>query len=84
MRESPHIARSACKYGIDPFDIQSVLNDPIDIIRMTEMEGGADRPNVDIYIGLGVYQQKVVVFVDRFENQAFHAEPGERNFGWMF
>ena len=31
---------------------------------------------MDIYIGEGVYQQKVVVYVDRFENQAFHAEPG--------
>jgi len=43
-----------------------------------------ERPNVDVYAGLGVYQQKLVVFVDRFENQAFHAEPGDRNFGWMF
>ena len=26
----------------------------------------------------------LVVFVDRFENWVFHAESGERNFGWLF
>ena len=26
---------------------------------------------MDIYIGLGVYQQKVVVFVDRFESHPY-------------
>lgn len=96
MRETPYIAASACRHGITPFDIQSVLNAPIEIVRLTDLERndkddlsareseGVERPNVDVYAGLGVYQQKLVVFVDRFENQAFHAEPGDRNFGWMF
>jgi len=44
----------------------------------------SDRQNVVIYAGYGIYGQELVVFVDRFEEMAFHSEPGRRNFRWMF
>ena len=43
-----------------------------------------DRPNVDVYGGYDTIGQALVVFVDRFENIAFHSEPGDRRFGWLF
>ena len=43
-----------------------------------------DRVNVMVYAGYGIHGEELVVFVDRFEGIVFHAEPGDRNFGWMF
>ena len=43
-----------------------------------------DRPNVVVHAGYGVYNQELVVFLDRFEGWVFHTEPGDRHFGWMF
>ena len=34
--------------------------------------------------GSGAYHQKLVVFLDRFDDWIFHTAPGERHFGWMF
>ena len=46
--------------------------------------GQSDRPNVTVYAGYDVTGNPLVVFVDRFENMAFHSEPGLRRFGWLF
>ena len=43
-----------------------------------------DRANVVVHAGYGVYNQKLVVFLDWFDDWIFHTEPGERHFGWMF
>ena len=44
----------------------------------------SERPNVVVYAGYVVANRPLVVFVDRFEDIAFHAEPGSRRFGWLF
>ncbi len=88
----PYIARSACKHGISFYDVQAVLRDPLESLQMSDLTPSQpgdhltelDRVNVVVHAGYGIYGQKLVVFVDRFEDMAFHAEPGERNFGWMF
>ena len=46
--------------------------------------GEAERPNVDVYAGYDTDGNTLVVFVDRFEEIAFHSEPGSRRFGWLF
>ena len=46
--------------------------------------GDPDRPNVFVYAGYDLADRPLVVFVDRFENIAFHSEPGTRRFGWLF
>ncbi|MDE0231525.1 MAG: hypothetical protein OXI56_00205 [bacterium] len=38
--------------------------------------GEKGRPNVDVYGGYGINDMPLVVFVDRFEERAFHSEPG--------
>ena len=49
-------------------------------MSMPELEeiglGEKDRPNVDVYGGYSVNDTPLVVFVDRFEEMAFHSEPG--------
>lgn len=69
-------------------DIEMVLEDPEWVMRMPLLdEDGSDRtdrPNVDIYGGYDVFGRQLVVFVDRFECIAFHSEPGNRRFGWLF
>ena len=43
-----------------------------------------DRPNVVVYAGYDIADRSLAVFVDRFENIAFHSEAGSRRFGWLF
>ena len=43
-----------------------------------------DRANVVVNAGSGIHNQKLVVFLDRFDDWIFHTEPGERHSGWMF
>lgn len=43
-----------------------------------------ERPNVVIYAGYDIADRPLVVFVDRFENVAFHSEEGSRRFSWLF
>ena len=68
---------------------------PVESILMsdtTEIDAGrpgrrlieSDRINVVVHAGYGIYGQELVVFVDRFEDVAFHSEPASRNYGWMF
>ena len=90
----PHIARSACKHGITYLDVYSVLDSPLlvaimeDVVEMAVEAGTVldahERPNVEVFAGYDVAGVSLVVFVDRFENIAFHAEPGRRRFGWLF
>ena len=84
----PYITRSACKHGVTSDDIEVILEHPEWIVRMPLLyEDGkdeTDRPNVDVYGGYDTSGQPLVVFVDRFENIAFHSEPGSRRFGWLF
>ena len=79
MADKPHIAKSACKYGIDYLDVYSVLGDPLLVASMevvVEMaaESGVqlaqhERPNVDVFAGNDSFGDALVVFVDR------HAHP---------
>ena len=94
MADKPHIARSACKYGITDLDVYSVLDAPLLVGTMADMaematEAGVvldepERPNVDVFAGNDSFGDPLVGFVDRFENMAFHSEPGKRRFGWLF
>ena len=43
-----------------------------------------ERPNIEVFAGHDVAGVPLVVFVDRFEDIAFHAEPGYRRFHWLF
>ena len=87
MADLPYIARSACRHGVTPDDIQQVLEDPTYVLAMSDLAVGTDhleRPNVVVYAGYDIGGRPMVVFVDRFENIAFHSEPGSRRFGWLF
>ena len=44
----------------------------------------SERLSVVIQAGFGIHGQNIVVSVDRLEDVAFHSEPGERNYWWMF
>lgn len=46
--------------------------------------GDPDRLNLLVYGGFDVYGQPLVVFVDRFEEMAFHAEPGLPEYEELF
>lgn len=90
MADKPHIAQSACKYGIDHLDVYSVLDDPLfvatmpEVIEMAAQSGVVldqeERPNVDVFAGRDSSGYDLVVFVDRFNKVAFHSEPGHRRF----
>lgn len=65
-----------------------MLESPEWIVRMPLLETSEtdndNRPNVDVYGGYDTLGQRLVVFVDRFEDIAFHSEPGDLRFGWLF
>ncbi len=94
MADRPHIAKSACKYGVDYLDVYSVLDDPLlaasmaDVVEMAARSGvpldEQERPNVDVFAGRDSSGDDLVVFVDRFESMAFHSEPGSRRFAWLY
>ncbi len=96
---APYITQSALRDWITPYDVEAVLDEPIEVLPLAEaltlnpepkkppwekwrLEP-SERPNVVAYVGYGI-SRPLVVFVDRFENWVFQAEPGERNFGWLF
>jgi len=58
----------------------AVLHHPEWVMSMPELAevglGEMGRPNVDVYGGYGINDMPLVVFVDRFEEMAFHSEPG--------
>ncbi len=76
------IVRSACKHGVTSFDVRLVLGDPSAVVTMSELTdaGFSDlkRPNIVVYAGYDTDGNPLVVFVDRFENVAFHSERGQR------
>ena len=90
----PTFPRRACKYVIVYLDVYSVLDDPLLVVSMevvVEMaaESGVqlaqhERPNVDVFAGNDSSGDALVVFVDRFEDVAFHSEPGYRRFAWLY
>ena len=57
-------------------------------MSMPELEeiglGEKGRPNVDVYGGCSVNDTPMVVFVDRFEEMAFHSEPGIPKYEELF
>ncbi len=65
-----------------------MIGNPIWIKSMPDLHcmgmGEPGRPNVTVYGGLDVYRQELVVFVDRFEGVAFHAEPGLPRYEELF
>ena len=88
MADLPYIASSACRHGVTTDDIELVLDDPSHVLTMADAatlaKGDSERPNVVVYAGYDIANRPLVVFVDRFENIAFHAEPGSRRFRWLF
>lgn len=84
----PHIAPSAYKRGITFHDVDAVLRFPEKVMKMSELAetsmGQSERPNVELYAGYDTSGKPLVVFVDRFENMAFHSEPGSRRYRWLF
>ncbi len=94
MPGKPSIARSACKHGIEYLDVYVVLDDPLQVLSMADVteraaQTGAGlhlsgQPNVRVFVGYDLSGAPLVVFVDRFENLAFHSEPGYRRFAWLF
>lgn len=46
--------------------------------------GEAERPNVIVYGGYDLHGDPLVVFVDRYEQIAFHSEPGSARFRELF
>lgn len=46
--------------------------------------GEAERPNVIVYGGYDLHGKPLVVFVDRYEQMAFHSEPGLPRFRELF
>lgn len=74
------MAASACKRGTTHYDVVAVLESPEWVMSMPALAdfglGGEDRLNVDVYGGYGINDVPLVVFVDRFEEMAFHSEPG--------
>lgn len=84
----PHIAPSAYKRDITFHDVDVVLRFPEKVMRMSESAetgmGPSERPNVELYAGYDTSGKPLVVFVDRFENVAFHSEPGLRRYSWLF
>ncbi len=94
MADKPHIAQSACKYGRNYLDVYSVLDDPLfvatmpEIIEMAAQSGVVlnqdERPNGDVFAGRDSSGHDPVVFVDRFNKVAFHSEPGQRRFRWLY
>ena len=93
MADKPHIAESACKHGVEYLDVYLVLDAPFFVKNMAvvvEMAaelgivlGQHERPNVDVVAGHDVSGDELIVFVDRFENVAFHSEPGYQRFAWL-
>ena len=53
-------------------------------VLVTGEDDQADRSNVNVYGGYDTFGRSLVVFVDRFENIAFHSERGDQRFGWLF
>jgi len=88
LAEPPYISRSACRHGVTSNDIELVLDDPSHVLSLSDIAaiglGDPERPNVIVYAGYDIANNPLVVFVDRFENIAFHSEPGRRRFSWLF
>ena len=94
MAPIPHIAESACKHGVNSLDVYSVLKFPLlvrwmaDVVEMATQSGVKfdehERPNVTVVAGYDLSGNELVVFVDRFEDLAFHSEPAYRRFAWLF
>jgi len=88
LADQPDIADSARRHGVTIDDIELVLDDPSHVLTMADVAalgmGDSERPNVVVYAGYDIADRPLVVFVDRFENIAFHTEPGSRRFGWLF
>ncbi|MDE0376703.1 MAG: hypothetical protein OXK16_12200 [bacterium] len=81
----PHIAPSAHKRGVTFHDVDAVLRFPEKVMKLSDTHTGQpERPNVDLYAGYDTSGEPLVVFVDRFENMAFHSEPGLRRYKWLF
>lgn len=74
------VAPSACKRGVTYYDVIAVLHHPEWEMSMPDLAeiglGEKGRPNVDVYGGYSINDMPLVVFVDRFEETAFHSEPG--------
>ena len=88
MTFRPFILPSAYKHGVTVFDVRQVLENPYYIVSMPKLAemglGQPERPNVDVYVGFDRAGRPLVVFVDRFEQVAFHSEPGLPRFRQLF
>ena len=77
MADRPHIAKSACKYGVDYLDVYSVLDDPLlaasmaDVVEMAARSGvpldEQERPNVDVFAGRDSSGDDLVVLSSLWE-----------------
>jgi len=59
------------------------LRFPEKVMRLSIHRDQPERPNVDLYAGYDTSGEPLVLFVDRFENLAFHSEPGLRRYKWL-
>lgn len=86
LADQPYIARSACRHGVIPDDVQQVLDDPSHVLVMSDLlaVGMSDlsRPNVVVYAGYDIADRPLVIFGDSSENTAFQSEPGMRRL-WL-
>ena len=81
---APDIGQSSYRRGITYWDVQLVLDDPVWVETLSDIAAArgwtgpaAERPNVVVYGGYDLRGRRLVVFVDRYEDRAFHSQTAD-------